>query len=339
MMIFYAHKITKTMTRKHHPPTSLTSPPKRLRGGYDEEFFEEEENFDDFYDGPEEPPEEGETAAAAVAVDTSKYTRPPVTHSLNEDLNLQWLDIDTISGNPLAKNPSGKPVKGATSGQVPIIRIYGVNEAGNSVAVFIHGFTAYAHFALPRGCTLNSSDDNLGMIRQSIEDSLKAKLTGQGKDQQCCLGVQYVQNKSSIMGYDPAHTAFLKVYVSLPNMIPKLKSVMEEGMILPGVLDGNGNELSESVLLAPYECNVPYVMRYMIDFDITGASWLTLPKGSYGLRLDEGEKGTWCQVSYFNAFIFGCASCTAIYVISSYSPYYFHKPTTNRLKLMYFSTK
>jgi DNA polymerase elongation subunit (family B) len=50
--------------------------------------------------------------------------------------------------------------------------------------------------------------------------------------------------------------------------------------------------------LSPYECNVPYVMRYMIDHDITGASWLTLPKGSYGLRKEEGEKGTWCQVSF-----------------------------------------
>ena len=39
-------------------------------------------------------------------------------------------------------------------------------------------------------------------------------------------------------------------------------------------------------------------MRYMIDKDVTGASWLTLPKGSYRLRESESEKGTHCQVSF-----------------------------------------
>jgi DNA polymerase delta subunit 1 len=99
------------------------------------------------------------------------------------------------------------------------------------------------------------------------------------------------------MGYDPAHTKFVKVYVSLPGMITKLKSIMEEGMLVPGILDGAGSEVKDIVMMSPYECNVPYVMRYMIDFDITGASWLTLPRGSYGLRVEEGERGTHCQVS------------------------------------------
>ena len=287
-------------TRKHPSPLPLT-PPKRLRGGYDDDFnYEPDEDYDDLNDQPL-PPEEMDVPTdnePKVAIDATKYTRPPVTHSPNEDLNLQWLDIDTISGQPLKENPSGKAVTGGTSGSVPIIRIYGVNETGNSVAVFIHGFTAYAHFAFPRGCKLNASDENLGRIRNMIEESLKAKMGNQGKDQQCCLGVQYVTDKSSIMGYDPAHTTFLKVYVSLPNMIAKLKSIMEDGMTLPGVTDGAGNEVRDMILLSPYECNVPYVMRYMIDHDITGASWLTLPKGSYGLRKEEGEKGTWCQVSF-----------------------------------------
>jgi DNA polymerase delta subunit 1 len=291
------------MTRKH-PPSPLTSSPKRLRGGYDEEDFDFEPPEDDFdYDltdnQPLPPDEMDEDTKTTIAIDATKYTRPPVTHlTPDQDLNLQWLDIDTISGSPLQSNPSGKPVTGATTGSVPIIRIYGVNEIGNSVVVFIHGFTAYAHFALPKGCTLIDSEDNLGSIRSKLEEALKSKMGNQqGKDQQCVLGVQYVTNKSSIMGYDPAHTKFVKVYVSLPGMITKLKSIMEEGMLVPGILDGAGSEVKDIVMMSPYECNVPYVMRYMIDFDITGASWLTLPRGSYGLRVEEGERGTHCQVS------------------------------------------
>jgi DNA polymerase delta subunit 1 len=305
-VLILQHFSTMTTTRKHNPPSPLFSTPKRLRGGYDEDFdFHPNEDDDDYLDDQPLPPDEMDPSPSSqlttINIDASKYTRPPVTHTTNNsDLNLQWLDIDTIISNtPLTSNPSGKPTLGSTVGSVPVIRIYGVNETGNSVAVFIHGFTPYAHFALPRGCTLDNSDENLGSIRNSVEESLKAKLGNmQGKDTQCCLGVQYVTDKSSIMGYDPSHTTFLKVYVSLPSMITKLKSIMEEGMVLPGMMDGAGNPVGDVVMLAPYECNVPFVMRYMIDFDITGASWLTLPMGSYGLRVEEGERGTHCQVSW-----------------------------------------
>lgn len=303
------------MTIKQPPSTPLQSLPKRLRGGYEEDLYEPPE--DDYDDDPL-PPEEMDTmpqeaAAIAPPIDATKYTRPAVSHTATDsDLNLQWLDIDTISGKPLDSNPSGGRVTGATSGIVPVIRIYGVNEVGNSVAVFIHGFTAYAHFALPKGCTLHDTEENLGRIRGLVEEQLKARLGNQGKDQQCCLGVQYVSNKKSIMGYDPAHQKFLKVYLSLPNMISKLKTIMEEGLQIPGVLDGSGSEVKDMVVLAPYECNVPYVMRYMIDLDVTGASWLTLPQGKYGLRGVE-ERSTWCQVCSrvfirLLLVIFGCVS-------------------------------
>ena len=58
----------------------------------------------------------------------------------------------------------------------------------------------------------------------------------------------------------------------------------------------NGQLARESMLFQPFECNVPYVLRYMIDRDITGASWLSLPKGTYHLRQYESDKGTHCQV-------------------------------------------
>jgi len=217
-----------------------------------------------------------------------------------------------IGGSPLAANPNkDKKVLGASSGTVPIIRLYGVNETGNSVAVFIHGFTAYGYFALPRGYEVDGSDGNLGKIRSILEENLRAKLgsqfdkgdnTSNGETPMACLGVTCLSNKQSIMGYDPSHTKFLKVYVAMPGMIPKLKTIMEEGITLPGITNANGQEVRESMIFQPYECNVPYVMRYMIDRDVTGASWLSLPKGTYHLRKNESEKGTHCQVRFIILF-------------------------------------
>ena len=304
--------------------------PKRLRGGGYGSGDEGEELYDDSaydemmeeeQDGPP-PPEEDiieEDVAFGDITDAqkSRWKRPDVPDTVwktnDNDLNLQWLDIDMIGGAPLTKNPnSSKKVLGSSSGTVPIIRLYGVNETGNSVAVFIHGFTAYGYFALPRGYDIDASNDNLGQVRQILEDNLRAKLgnqfnkgsnNGSGEEPKACLGVQCVMNKQSIMGYDPAHTKFLKIFVGMPSFIPKLKTIMEDGITLPGVTDANGEGVRESMIFVPFECNVPYVMRYMIDKDITGASWLSLPKGTYQLRQTESEKGTHCQVCHHSRLL------------------------------------
>lgn len=309
------------------PPLSLpTSSPKRLRGGYggDEPFDESGlmEDYDDFEDVAPPEPEDDDGAAGGdediafgdiTDAHRRRWSRPAVPDSVRNtaesDLNLQWLDIDMIGGRPLESNPrAGRKVLGSTSGTVPVIRLYGVNETGNSVAVFIHGFTPYGYFALPRGCTFTNDGDDSGAVRHALEEALSAKLGnqfggggGRGGDdgkQQAVLGVSYVEDKSSIMGYDPSHTRFLKVYVAMPTMIPKLKTIMENGISLQGIRDADGAEVREPVVFHPFECNVPFVMRYMIDKDVTGASWLTLPKGSYRLRESESEKGTHCQVSF-----------------------------------------
>ena len=290
----------------------------------------------------ESPGDEGEDDDDGVTGDVafgditdahrSRWSRPAVPPSAwsssESDLNLQWLDIDMIGGRPLASNPSVVPKKvlGASTGTVPVIRLYGVNESGNSVAAFIHGFTPYGYFAFPRGYEIDGSDENLGRVRSALDEVLRSKLGsefggggggggggnrgsggggdgGGGEPPRAVLGVQRVSDKRSIMGYDPSHASFLKVYVAMPGMIPKLKTIMEEGMRLTGVTcdgdaDGGGRrEVRETVVYQPFECNVPYVMRYMIDRDITGASWITLPKGTYRLRRAESEKGTHCQVS------------------------------------------
>ena len=314
--------------------------PKRLRGGGGDDFGDADDdlyNDDDFYDmmdqeGPPPPDDmhSGQAGEEVIAfgdikdAHKSRWSRPAVPSSVwdtNEnDLNLQWLDIDMIGGSPLESNPNpSKKVIGSNVGPVPIIRLYGVNETGNSVAVFIHGFTPYGYFALPRGYELvDESEENRNKIRDILDENLRAKLGSQfsgkgnnsnGHQPRACHLVQYLKDRQSVMGYDPSHTTFLKVFVGMPGMIPKLKSIMEEGIALTGIANGNGAKIQESMIFQPFdghhgpspsfqpfECNVPFVMRYMIDQDITGATWLTLPKGTYRLRKSDSEKGTHCQV-------------------------------------------
>ena len=273
---------------------------KRLRGGaIDDEgdiFLDNDE--DDFEDEPVLPNDddviEGTHAAFPDISDSmvASWKRPEVSITDNSgDLNLQWLDMDMTGGTPLSQNPNrSKPVVGSTEGQVPILRTFGVTDSGNSVCVFIHGFTPYGYFALPEGVHFEHSADNLGHIRELINAKLANAVRGKAQHEVLCLGVGYVDQFKSIMGYETSHNRFFQVHLSMPNLVATLKRIMEtEGMNLPGVT-------GQEVLYQPFECNVPYVLRFMVDREIIGAGWLSLPKECYQIR-NEQDKKTHCQVS------------------------------------------
>ena len=76
----------------------------------------------------------------------------------------------------------------------------------------------------------------------------------------------------------------------MPTLVPTLKRIMEDGVELAGVN-------SDDNLYNGFECNVPFVLRYMIDQDIQGAGWLTLPQKTYQVR-SEDRKQTHCQVGF-----------------------------------------
>ena len=87
--------------------------------------------------------------------ESARWRRPDVDPQFDpatSSLAFQWTAIDMMGGEPLKQHPGGasRRVPGASAGPVPIIRFFGVNESGNSVACFVHGFTPYTFAILPR---------------------------------------------------------------------------------------------------------------------------------------------------------------------------------------------
>lgn len=285
-------------TLRHFAP-----PVKRLRGGGDaEDYFPdpEDEDLDMIMEEQQPTPEEEEALGAMDSIfsditeaQRKRWLRPANKITDNtEDVSLQCFDMDMIGGNPLDQNPSElakdrSRVMGSSTGQVPIIRAYGVTDDGNSVAVFIHGFTPYCYFALPVGASFENTEDNLAKIRASLNNRLEGA-SRNSKLTEHCRSVSYVTSHKSIMGYDSPHTHFFKVRVAMPTLVPTLKRIMEEGIELAGVH-------SDDTYYSGFECNVPFVLRYMIDQDIQGAGWLTLPQKTYQVR-PANKKHTHCQV-------------------------------------------
>ena len=125
-------------------------------------------------------------------------------------------------------------------------------------------------------------------IRLAINARLEGAVRG-SQHVEYCRAVSYVTTHKSIMGYESRHNSFFKVMLAMPTMVPTLKRIMEDGISLAGVSHQNGNNIYEA-----FECNVPFVLRYMIDLDISGAGWLSLPKKTYSVR-PQFKKQTHCQ--------------------------------------------
>ena len=272
--------------------------PKRLRGGaFDDDegdlYQEIDDNFDDDPNVPNDVDEvlEGTDAVFSDITDSmmASWRRPDVSITDNSmDLNLQWLDMDMTAGTPLSQNPNrSKSVIGSLEGQVPVLRTFGVTDAGNSICVFIHGFIPYGYFALPENVEFENTSTNLKQIREVINAKLANAVRGKSQTEIYCLGVVYIDHFKSIMGYETPHKRFFQIHLSMPNYVATLKRVMEsDGINLPGIS-------GQDVLFQPFECNVPYVLRFMVDRDISGAGWLSLPKDCYQIKEKQEKKTSW----------------------------------------------
>jgi len=99
-------------------------------------------------------------------------------------------------------------------------------------------------------------------------------------------------------------TLLFQIYVAMPALVPGVKRLIDDGVSVPtvGIMRGQ-----------TYESNVPFVLRFMIDNNISGADWVELPPNTYHLR-DTAFKSSRCSLEvdvFFNNII--PHECTGIW--------------------------
>ena len=158
----------------------------------------------------------------------------------------------------------------------PVIRLFGVNAAGNSVAAHVHNFTAYFY--------IHIVENNVTLDPGDIE-KFRLKLNRECQAKDACVQIDIV-DKYPVMHYQPQQQKFLKVYVSHPKFIPQLRTVVERGMTI-----ADRDCLSET----SYESNMPFALRFMIDNEIGGMTWIRIEKGQWRVRHPRAKETT-CQI-------------------------------------------
>jgi DNA polymerase delta subunit 1 len=129
-----------------------------------------------------------------------------------------------------------------------------------------HGFQPYFYVPTWPGFT----QDDLQQFGGALNNALRE----QGREKGLLRFVMNISvvRKQSLWGYHFGQDHnFLQIFVAVPPLVATARGLLEKGLIV------NGAPRS----FQTYESNIPYALRYMIDSDMQGASWIELPAGSY----------------------------------------------------------
>ncbi|XP_059007002.1 DNA polymerase delta catalytic subunit [Mustela lutreola] len=286
------------MDGKRRPGPGPGVPLKRARGGFwDEEepcqpsqfeeelaLMEEMEAEHRLQEQEEELVQPGLDGAAdgqfsPMAID-ARWLRPtpPPLDPQTEPLIFQQLEIDHYVGPaqplPWTPQPSRNPV--------PVLRAFGVTDEGVSVCCHIQGFAPYFYTPAPPGF----GPDHLGELQRELNAAISRDQRG-GKELMgpAVLSVELCSRESMFGYHGHGPSPFLRITLALPRLMAPARRLLEQGIRVAGL---------GTPSFAPYEANVDFEIRFMVDTDIVGCNWLELPAGKYVLRSE--AKATLCQL-------------------------------------------
>ncbi|ORZ39935.1 DNA polymerase delta catalytic subunit [Catenaria anguillulae PL171] len=229
-------------------------------------------------------------ADAVVADPTDLWPRPALANGTWDasanDLIFQQVDAEEYTeiapkGITLPYQSQLAPLI-AQSVALPTLRFYGVTQEGHSVTCHIHGFFPYFFVPAPPGFTEATIPDMIRYLNRIMHQDKRGP-----HPQGYILNIQIVSKESIMYFHGNRKSPFLKITLVHPKYVAPLRSMFDRAQIR---LDGHEHLVFPSLT---YESNVAHLDRYMIDADIAGMSWLTLPKAKYTVRTSSsGAAGT-----------------------------------------------
>ncbi|KXS16767.1 DNA polymerase delta catalytic subunit [Gonapodya prolifera JEL478] len=204
----------------------------------------------------------------------SKTERPealwprPTLHHLDRERDsivFMQIEIDDVMDVPHKVIPGPRHVS-----RVPVLRMFGVTDAGNSIVCHVHGFFPYFYVAAPPGFTT----DHVHNFQLALEDAIKRE---RKNVQTAVLEVRIVMKESIYHYHGNQKSPFIQIRMVDPKTIALAKRILGAGI---DVHDFRNNLTFHT----SFESNISYDLRFMIDNSVFGANWIELPPKSYYVR-------------------------------------------------------
>ncbi|XP_068192872.1 DNA polymerase delta catalytic subunit [Antennarius striatus] len=202
-----------------------------------------------------------------------RWRRPqaPAMDPSSDNLVFQQIELDYYLGAVVAGMP------GQSRGKVPIIRMFGVTDNGNSVCCHIHGFAPYFYVPAPKGFT----SAYLGEFQRELNSAVLKDMRSNKDNVSVTVLAVDITSKENMYGYHGRRSLdFLRITMAMPRLIAPAKRLLEQGFKFgPFSLQGYQS----------YEANIDFEIRFMVDTDVVGCCWIELPKGKYRMREEKGS--------------------------------------------------
>jgi DNA polymerase delta subunit 1 len=179
------------------------------------------------------------------------WSRPPAK-PVTYDTDFEFMHVDTTYTNDRDYGP--------------VIRLYGINDVGNSVLVHVLGFMPYFYAWFDEKLDVNMTIRKLETRVKEAVRSFKGKW--------CIINHEPCERRS-ITGYhcNRPLQRFYKITVAEPRLVNKARAF----------LDGRDRYVTDGLDAKTYEANVPFILRYMTDAKMSGCQWLKLRAGTFSL--------------------------------------------------------
>ncbi|KPM41323.1 DNA polymerase delta catalytic subunit [Neonectria ditissima] len=192
------------------------------------------------------------------------WARPPVVDFVPERDSLCFQSIEAEEGT--------------LDGGRATVKLFGVNDAGNSVMLHVTDFKHYLYVPAPIG------------FQPKDCAAFKAYLETQVAQHQPTIHSVALAMREDIYGFQGnVAKPYLKVTTTDPKFINKVRATIQSGYAnWKGMWKTGGQEIQT------YD-NIQYVLRFMVDCKVHGMSWVEAPAKTFKLLPDHLRQSN-CQI-------------------------------------------
>ncbi|KAG0245565.1 hypothetical protein B0O80DRAFT_502930 [Mortierella sp. GBAus27b] len=148
--------------------------------------------------------------------------------------------------------------------KVPVVRVYGANEAGQKTCLHIH--QAYPYFYIPYEGSLEPTQLQSYIQQLGLSMNHAACITfNTPQDPRRSQFVAAIVPVKGIpfYGYHVGYSNFLKIYLFNPDFETRIVDLMRSGAIM-------------GTRFQPFESHIPFRLQFFVDFNLYGMGWLEL---------------------------------------------------------------
>ena len=173
----------------------------------------------------------------------------------------------------------------------PVIRFVGSNLDGQSVLCRVWGFLPYFLCEIPDWLHERNKDDFMHAINSYFHTNSKEwyfrKTAAYHPGTNAIQRIDFVE-RQNLKGFGAKKMTVMKISTGHPKYVSRLRDKLIRGEFVFG-------EFPRFPRLQAFEANIDFPLRYMIDKDITGSSWIEIKRGTYR-HVRRDQQTSWCGI-------------------------------------------